>query len=181
MHTIPVAPLTAGFIPMFIGRLFSAPKTALAPGSHAPDFTLPSQEGRLVRLADFRGQWLVLYFYPKDQTPGCTIEAQKFEFDHSKYRQRNAAIVGVSVDTVASHQKFCRRQGLNFDLLADEGGKVSGLYGALVNLGVAKFAARHTFLIDPEGKIARIYRGVSVGRHSAELLADLDLLQKKIA
>jgi peroxiredoxin Q/BCP len=159
-------------------RLLSSARAATpAPGSMAPDFTLPSQEGGLVSLADYRGKWVVLYFYPKDQTPGCTREAHNFQTDQSKYDQRNAVVLGVSLDSVDSHQKFCAKEALHFKLLADRDGKVSKHYGSLTNLGVAKFAARHTFLIDPAGKVARTYTEVNPARHSEDVLAALDQLQ----
>ncbi|MGA9507491.1 MAG: peroxiredoxin [Candidatus Sulfotelmatobacter sp.] len=161
-------------------RLFSGAR-AIPPtaGDTAPDFTLPSQEGAAVSLKDFRGRWVVLYFYPKDQTPGCTREAHNFQVDQPKYDQRNTVIVGVSVDNVDSHKKFCAKEGLNFKLLADRNGTVSKAYGSLTNLGVTKFAARHTFLIDPDGKVAKTYTSVDPGRHSGEILAALDQFQKK--
>jgi peroxiredoxin Q/BCP len=163
-----------------VPRLFSGSRAAApAAGSTAPDFTLRSQEGNSVSLKDYRGKWVVLYFYPKDQTPGCTREAHNFQADQSKYNQRQAAILGVSVDSVDSHKKFCTKEGLNFKLLADTDGNVSREYGSLTNLGVAKFAARHTFLIDPDGKVARAYTSVDPGRHSEEVLAALDQLQKR--
>jgi len=160
-----------------VPRLFSGSRPP-APGAAAPDFTLSSQEGASVSLKDYRGKWVVLYFYPKDQTPGCTREARNFQVDQSKYEQRHAAVLGVSVDSVESHKKFCAKEGLNFKLLADQDGRVSREYGSLTNLGVAKFASRHTFLIDPMGKVARTYISVDPGRHSEEVLAALDQLQK---
>src|SRR5215467_12255580 len=147
-------------------------------GSNAPDFTLPSQEGSSVSLKEYRGKWVVLYFYPKDQTPGCSREAHNFQVDQPKYAERNAVVLGVSVDSVDSHKKFCAKEGLNFKLLSDTDTKVSGEYGSLVNLLVAKFSSRHTFIIDPQGRIARVYTSVSPGKHSAEVLAALDELQK---
>lgn len=148
-----------------------------AVGSAAPSFTLSSQEGTPVRLSDYQGKWVVLYFYPKDQTPGCTREAHNFQADQPKYAERNAVVLGVSVDSVDSHKKFCAKEGLNFKLLADTGGKVTSAYGSLTNLGFVKFAARHSFLIDPEGKIAKVYPSVDPVKHSAEVLAQLDELQ----
>jgi len=150
-----------------------------AEGASAPDFTLPSQEGTPVSLKDYRGKWVVLYFYPKDQTPGCSREAHNFQADQPKYAQRDAVVLGVSLDSVESHKKFCTKEGLNFKLLADSDGKVSQAYGSLKNLGVIKFAARHTFLIDPTGKIATAYTSVDPARHSAQVLAALDQLQKQ--
>ena len=163
-----------------VPRLLSGSRTAPpGAGSTAPEFTLPSQESASVSLKAYRGSWVVLYFYPKDQTPGCTREARNFQVDQSKYAERHAVVLGVSVDSVDSHKKFCAKEGLNFKLLADSDGKVSGAYGSLTNLGVVKFAARHTFLIDPGGKVAKAYISVDPGRHSQEVLAALDQLQKQ--
>src|SRR6204780_71604 len=147
-------------------------------GSAAPDFTLPSQDRGSVSLKDYRGSWVVLYFYPKDQTPGCTREAPDFQVDQSKYAERHAVVLGVSVDSVDSHKKFCAREGLNFKLLADSEGKVSQSYGSLTNLTVVKFAKRNTFLIDPAGKVAKTYTSVDPSKHSEEVLAALDQMQK---
>jgi thioredoxin-dependent peroxiredoxin len=165
---------------LLVPRLLSRSATP-ATGGLAPDFTLPSQEGSLVSLKDYRGKWVVLYFYPKDETSGCTREAQNFQADQAKYAQRNAVILGVSVDSVDSHKKFCAKEGLNFKLLADTGHKVSDSYGSLTNLGVVKFSARHTFLIDPEGKIAKVYTSVNPSHHNEEVLGELDALQKAAA
>ncbi len=163
-----------------VPRLFSGSgRAAPGLGSIAPDFTLPSQDSPSVSLKDYRGSWVVLYFYPKDQTPGCTREAHNFQADEAKYAERHAIVLGVSVDSVDSHKKFCAKEGLNFKLLADRDGKVSGAYGSLTNLGVVKFAARHTFLIDPGGKVARAYTSVDPARHSGDVLAALDQLQKQ--
>jgi len=163
---------------LLVPRLFSASGAAPGPGSAAPEFTLASQEGSSVDLKDYRGSWVVLYFYPKDQTPGCTREAHNFQVDQSKYAARHAVVLGVSVDSVDSHKKFCAKEGLNFKLLADSDGNVSKAYGSLTDLWVAKFAARHTFLIDPSGKVAKAYTSVDPARHSEEVLAALDQLQR---
>src|SRR5436309_9263808 len=148
-------------------------------GSAAPDFTLPSQEGSSVTLKDYRGKWVVLYFYPKDQTPGCSREAHNFQMDQPKYAEHNAVVLGVSLDSIDSHKKFCAKEGLNFKLLADADHKVTDSYGSLTNLGLVKFAARHTFLIDPSGKIAKAYTSVDPAKHSGEVLEELDQLQNK--
>jgi peroxiredoxin Q/BCP len=132
-------------------------------------------------LKDYRGKWVVLYFYPKDETPGCTREAHNFQRDQAHYAQNHAVVLGVSVDSVDSHKKFCAKEGLNFKLLADTSGEVTKEYGSLTNMGVVKFAARHTFVIDPAGKIARVYTKVDPVRHSDEVLAALDQLQKRPA
>ena len=162
-----------------IPRLLSGSQAAPSAGSIAPDFTLASQEGAPVSLKDCRGSWVVLYFYLKDQTPGCTREAHNFQADRAKYAERHAMVLGVSVDSVDSHKKFCAKEGLNFKLLADRDGKVSGAYGSLTNLGVVKFAKRNTFLIGPSGMIAKAFTSVDPARHSEEVLAELDRLQKR--
>jgi len=162
---------------ILVPRLLSR-SAAPAEGSTAPDFTLTSQEGSSVTLRDYRGKWVVLYFYPKDQTPGCTREAHNFQVDQPKYAERNAVVLGVSVDSIDSHKKFCAKEGLNFKLLADTDHKVSDAYGSLTNLGLVKFAARHTFLIDPNGKVAKTYTSVDPLKHSVEVLAELDVLEK---
>lgn len=142
-------------------------------GEQAPEFVLSSQEGSPVRLSDFRGRWVVLYFYPKDDTPGCTMEAHHFERDLSRYEQLNTIVIGISLDSVASHQRFCAKQGLTLKLLSDSGKKVAAQYGSLRNIIGFKVAARNTFLIDPGGKIARVWIGVEVLHHSEEILAAL--------
>jgi peroxiredoxin Q/BCP len=163
---------------LFVPRLLSrSPMPAV--GSAAPDFTLPSQEGSSVSLKDYRGKWVVLYFYPKDQTPGCTREAHNFQVDSAKYAQRDAVVLGVSADNVDSHKRFCAKEGLNFKLLADTDHKVTEAYGSLTNMGVVKFAARHTFIIDPTGKIAQVYSSVDPVKHSSEVLAELDQLHER--
>jgi peroxiredoxin Q/BCP len=163
---------------LMVPRLLSRSATP-AEGTLAPDFALPSQDGSTVSLKDYRGKWLVLYFYPKDQTAGCTREAHNFEADQPKFAERNTVVLGVSVDDIDSHKKFCAKEGLNFKLLADTDRKVSEAYGSLTNLGVVKFAARHTFVIDPSGKIAKVYTSVNPASHSGEVLAQLDQLQKR--
>jgi peroxiredoxin Q/BCP len=146
-------------------------------GQAAPDFTLPSQDGSKISLHDFKGKWVVLYFYPKDGTAGCTIEAHNFQRDIARYEHEHAVIVGVSVDSTGSHQEFCAQQGLTFKLLADTEKAVSRQYGSLMNILGYKIASRNTFLVNPEGKIAKVWTGVNPGRHSAEVLAALTLLQ----
>jgi len=144
-------------------------------GQKAPPVTLPSQDGSTVSLSDFHGKWVVLYFYPKDNTPGCTIEAHNFQRDLSKYEEKNAVIVGVSVDSAESHKDFCTKQSLTFKLLADAGKKVVAEYGSLRDNGMAQ---RNTFLIDSQGKIAKVWIGVKPPEHSDEVLATLGELQK---
>jgi peroxiredoxin Q/BCP len=152
--------------------------TTPAVGTAAPDFTLSSQEGKQVSLKDFHGKWVVLYFYPKDMTTGCTIEAHNFQRDEAEYAKRGIVILGVSVDSVDSHKQFCAKEGLNFKLLADTDKKVSESYGSLMNMGVVKIASRHTFIIDPEGKIVKVYTSVDPNKHSAEVLAAFDEMHK---
>jgi peroxiredoxin Q/BCP len=151
---------------------------APAVGSAAPEFTLNSQEGTPVSLKDYRGEWVVLYFYPKDFTSGCTIEAHNFQRDQPLYQQKKVVVLGVSVDSADSHKQFCAKEGLNFKLLADTDHTVSSAYGSLTNLGLVKFAARHTFIINPEGKIAKVFTEVNPNKHSEEVLSALTELQK---
>jgi peroxiredoxin Q/BCP len=150
---------------------------APAIGSPAPDFTLNSLESKRVSLHDFKGKWVVLYFYPKDFTSGCTIEAHNFQRDLAQYDQKNAVILGVSVQNEDSHQKFCTKEGLNFKLLADTKTEVSAMYDSVMNFGVAKLSARHTFLIDPNGVVRKVYLDVKPQQHSEEVLAALTELE----
>jgi thioredoxin-dependent peroxiredoxin len=152
--------------------------SAPAVGSTAPEFTLPSQEGTPVSLKDYRGKWVVLYFYPKDFTSGCTIEAHNFQRDQAQYQQKGVVVLGVSVDTADSHKQFCTKEGLNFKLLADTDHKVSGAYGSLMNFGATQVAARHTFIINPEGKVVKVFTEVNPNKHSEEVLAALGELKK---
>lgn len=148
-------------------------------GQQAPNFTLPSQDGSQISLDSFRGKWVVLYFYPKDMTTGCTIEAHNFQRDQEKFTKDNAVIVGVSVDTPDSHKQFCTKENLTFRLLADPDKKVVKEYGSLTNYGVAQFAARNTFLIDPSGKIVKVWTKVDPQKHSEEVLAELATVEQK--
>ena len=161
-----------------VGLAFSLAHAGEMPqvGQKAPGVTLPSQDGSEVSLKDFRGKWVVLYFYPKDNTPGCTIEAHNFQRDLSKYQEKNAVILGVSVDSSESHQDFCTKQSLTFKLLADTEKKVVAEYGSLSDKG---YASRNTFLIDPNGKIAKVWTGVKPQEHSDEILAALSELEKQ--
>lgn len=147
-------------------------------GNSAPEFTLPSQEGTPISLKGYRGKWVVLYFYPKDFTSGCTIEAHNFQRDQLQYQKKGAVVLGVSVQSADSHKQFCTKEGLNFKLLADTDHKVSSAYGSLTNLGLVKFASRHTFIINPEGKVAKVFTEVDPNKHSEEVLAALAELQK---
>jgi peroxiredoxin Q/BCP len=164
------------FIPALV--IASAAQAAsLAVGQPAPGFTLPDQQGLAHSLSEWRGKWLVLYFYPKDDTPGCTTEACAFRDDWATLQSLGAQVVGVSVDSSDSHAKFAEKYHLPFPLLADPKGEVAYKYGAVLNLAVVKFAKRHTFLIDPQGKLAKIYRDVKASEHSDQIIADLKALQ----
>ena len=118
-----------------------------AVGAAAPGFNLTTNEGKQVSLGDFKGKWVVLYFYPKDFTSGCTLEARNFQRDLAKYDAANAVILGVSVDTAESHKNFCAKEGLNFKLLSDSDAKVSEQYGSVMEYNGAKLSARNTFII----------------------------------
>lgn len=142
-------------------------------GDIAPAFRLTDQNGEIKKLSDFSGQWVVLYFYPKDDTPGCTKEACAFRDDLASLEKLGAKVVGISVDDSDSHAKFAAKYHLPFPLLADEDGKVAESYGALANLFVVKIAKRYTFLIDPKGKISKVYLSVDTSRHSQEIVDDL--------
>lgn len=142
----------------------------------APEFTLLGNDGegeiQEFSLQNYRGQWVVLYFYPQDFTPGCTLEARRFQQDLPKYLERNVQVLGVSVDDVDSHEAFCDAEGLKFPLLADSTGDVSKQYGSYLT----GYSLRHTYLIDPEGILRKIYLGVNPAIHSQEVLTDLDSL-----
>jgi peroxiredoxin Q/BCP len=144
----------------------------------APDFQLKSDQGTETSLKDFRGKWVVLYFYPKDFTSGCTLEAQNFQRDLAKYEAKNAAIVGVSVDTAESHKEFCTKEKLAYRLLSDPDAKVSQAYNSVMEYKGATLSARNTFLIDPQGRLVRVFAPVKPAGHSDEVLAALDELQK---
>jgi thioredoxin-dependent peroxiredoxin len=159
-------------------RAVHAGDKAPAVGSTAPDFTLNSQENKPVSLHDFKGKWVVLYFYPKDFTSGCTVEAHNFQRDQAQYEAKNAAIIGVSMQDPDSHQKFCTKEGLTFKLLADTDSHVSSEYDSVMNMGVAKLSARHTFLVDPNGVVQKVWLDVKPEKHSEEVLAALNVLQK---
>jgi len=148
-------------------------------GEAAPDFNLLDQDGESHQLKDFAGKWLVLYFYPKDDTPGCTQEACAFRDDLSKLTKLGAQVVGISVDDGASHAEFAKKYHLPFPLLADSNGEVAAKYGALMDLFVFKIAKRYTFLIDPQGKVAKVYLKVETSRHSTEIIEDLKQLSTK--
>ena len=149
-----------------------------AAGTPAPDFSLTTGDGSQVSLKDYRGKWVILYFYPKDMTSGCTLEAKNFQRDLAKYDQTGAVILGVSVDTAQSHKDFCTKEGLTFKLLADPDGKWGTQYGSTIEYQGTKMAARNTFLINPKGEIAKVYMGVKPAEHSDQVLKDLAELKK---
>ncbi|MFA6314718.1 MAG: peroxiredoxin [Sterolibacterium sp.] len=167
--------LLASLLSPLLGHAAPLPAT----GSVAPEFSLPDQNGKTWRLADLRGRWVVLYFYPKDDTPGCTEEACQFRDDLAALQALDAQILGVSVDDSASHAAFAKKHSLQFPLLADADGRVADAYGALTDWKLLKLAKRYTFLIDPQGRLAKVYLKVDTSRHSAEIIADLKLLKRK--
>ncbi len=145
-------------------------------GATAPNFTLPSQEDKPISLTDYKGKWVVLYFYPKDQTTGCTIEAHNFQRDMEKYNALNAVVLGVSLDTVESHKTWCSKDTFSFKLLADPDHKVIDAYGVPVKAyGDIKYAARQTFLISPDGKVVKVWGKVDADLqgHSTDVLATI--------
>ncbi len=164
---------------LILAALFAvaADQAPPAAGNPAPAFSLPNQEGAQVSLDQFKGKWIVLYFYPKDFTSGCTIEAHNFQRDLDKYTQKNAVILGVSVDTVDSHKSFCTKEALNFKLLADSKHEVVEKYGSVMVYSGMTLAERNTFLIDPTGVIKKVYLKVNPNKHSEEILADLQQFQ----
>lgn len=161
--------LTWGIVPAAIALGGSQPPI----NQPAPEFSLPTNTGdSAIALSDYRGQWVALYFYPQDFTPGCTLEARRFQQDLPKYQVRNTQVLGVSVDTVDSHREFCDSEGLKFPLLADTDGAVSKAYGSYLT----GMSLRHTYLIDPKGILRKIFLGVRPAIHSTEVLAQLDEL-----
>ena len=167
------------FLTLALAAIFAAAADQSLPaaGNAAPAFSLPNQEGAQVSLDQFKGKWVVLYFYPKDFTSGCTVEAHNFQRDLDKYTQKNAVILGVSVDDVNSHKSFCTKEGLNFKLLADPSHAVTQKYGSIMEYNGMTLAARNTFLIDPTGVIKKVYTKVDPQGHSTEVLADLQQLE----
>jgi peroxiredoxin Q/BCP len=151
---------------------------APAVGSAAPDFTSVSQEGTPISLHDFKGKWVVLYFYPRDMTQGCTIEAHNFQRDLAQYQQKNAVIMGVSVDSVDMHKEFCTKESLTFKLVSDTSHDVTSKYGSLTEMKGTTIAARNTYLIDPQGVIRKVWMKVNPNPHSEEVLAAIAEMQK---
>lgn len=152
---------------------------APAAGAKAPDFTLPAQDGKPVSLRAYRGQWVVLYFYPKDFTGGCTLEARGFQKNLTRFEDAKAVVLGVSVDSAESHKDFCAKEGLSFKLLSDAKAEVSRAYGSLMS--DRGLSARNTFLISPKGTIAKVFLKVNPEGHAEEVLSALAALKKKKA
>jgi thioredoxin-dependent peroxiredoxin len=171
--------ITLGFALLFTMAAIVAFAGLPGIGTNAPQFALKSQDGVEVKLSDFKAKWIVLYFYPKDFTSGCTLEAHNFQRDLAGYEKLGAIIIGISVDSASSHKDFCAKEGLNFKLLADTEHKVSGLYGSLGEYQGNAIALRNTFIIDPNGKIAKVFEAVKPAAHSEEVLAALEQLQRR--
>jgi len=164
---------------LLVPLIAHAEDTVPAVGAAAPDFTLNSQEGKPISLKKLHGRWVVLYFYPKDFTKGCTIEAHNFQEDLSKFKKKKVAILGVSVQTPDSHKSFCEKEHLNFKLLADVDHSVSSLYGSTMDHNGEVLSARNTFIIGPDGVILKEFIKVDPLKHSQEVLDALAELQKK--
>ena len=148
-------------------------------GKPAPDFKLQDQSSKWHQLNQYKGKWVVLYFYPKDNSPGCTQEANQFKSLYPQFIKNNAVVLGVSLDDVKSHQKFSEKLGLNFPILADEDHKLAEQFGIVRNLGITKIAKRETFLIDPQGIVTYHYTSVNTQTHAGQVLADIQKFSKK--
>jgi peroxiredoxin Q/BCP len=175
------------FAAALCGSLLMAPMAfaadTLTAGAAAPNFTLPSQENKPVSLSDYKGKWVVLYFYPKDQTSGCSKEAHNFQNDLPKYEALHAVVLGVSLDTVESHKTWCTKDGFSFKMLADPEHKAVDAYGVPVKTfqtkdGPMTIAMRDTFLISPEGKIVKTWEVKDIDGHSADVLATIEAAKK---
>jgi peroxiredoxin Q/BCP len=164
-------------IALLLWRITASAKRNLPKvGDAAPAFSLSDQTGKSRALDEFRGKWLVLYFYPRDDTPGCTEQAARYRDAMRELEALGAVVCGVSVDDSESHAAFARKFNLPFALLADRKGEVAARFGSLLNLGVVKFARRNTFLIDPDGKVVKVYVGVNPALNTQEVTADLKKL-----
>jgi thioredoxin-dependent peroxiredoxin len=162
----------------FMGyRAYSQPGKILTTGTKAPDFNLPNAKGELVSLASFKGSWIVLYFYPRDDSPVCTKQACAFRDDMHKLEKLGAKVVGVSIDDRKSHADFAEKYSLPFPLLSDKDGLVASQYGALTNLGIMKMAKRYTFLIDNNGVLQKTYLSIDTSKHSQQIIDDLTAMQ----
>lgn len=166
-------------VALLLWRVLAAGRAAIAAGGRLlPDFSLPDQHGALRTAAEFRGRWLVLYFYPRDNTPGCTRQALCFRDATPEFVAAGAAVCGVSVDDSGQHAAFARQYALTHVLLADRDGGLARQLGSLLDLGLIRFARRNTFLVDPQGRVAKVYVGVNPLRNAAEVLADLKVLKR---
>lgn len=148
-------------------------------GQSAPDFKLQDQSGKWHTLNQYKGKWIVLYFYPKDDTAGCTQEANQFKSLYPQFLKSNAVVLGVSLDDVSSHQKFSQKLGLPFPILADEKGELAGKFSIVRNFGITKIAKRESFLINPQGAIMYHYSSVNTQTHADQVLKDLKMAQNK--
>jgi peroxiredoxin Q/BCP len=162
---------------LYLFRLNVLAQPSLNAGDDAPVFSLSDSQGIQVSLSDYKGKWVILYFYPKDDTPGCTTEACHFRDDFKVLESLGAKVIGVSVDDSFSHKKFAEKYNLPFPLLSDTSGGVASRYGALNNFLFIKLAKRYTYLINPQGKIAKIYLNVDTSKHSQEIIEDLKTLK----
>lgn len=171
--------LSAGVATLALALPFTALAADMPPvGTAAPAFTLPSQDGSSISLDSFKGKWVVLYFYPKDQTSGCSLEAHNFQRDLPKYEAANAVVLGVSLDTVDSHKQWCTKDSFTFKMLADPNHKVVDEYGVpLMNHEGSSYASRDTFLISPDGKIMKMWQVKDIQGHSAEVLSTLQSMK----
>ena len=165
--------LAAALLAVTASVFAQAPATAPAEGTAAPDFKLQDQKGEWQTLKQYKGKWVVLYFYPKDETPGCTTQACELRDNIFAFRKENAVILGVSVDDVASHEKFAKEHSLPFDILADPKHEASEKYGVLTTFGTTQLASRQTFLISPDGKIVKHWAKVDPKGHSDMVLAEI--------
>jgi peroxiredoxin Q/BCP len=161
------------------GATFADEPAGPEDGQPAPEFRLQDQNGKWHTLHDYHGKWVVLYFYPKDDTPGCTTEVCTFRDDVAKLHRQNAEVLGVSLDDVASHEKFAAKYHVPFPLLSDSTQATAKAYGVLTTHLTFTYARRETFLIDPQGKVARHYKDVDPKANSGQVLADLATLKKK--
>jgi len=167
-------PLLGPFLMMLF---FTAQAEDLKPGDPAPAFELRDQHGKMHHLSDYQGQWLLVYFYPKDDTPGCTREACEFRDDFVILQGMDVSLLGISLDDVKSHKEFSEKYHLPFPLLSDSAGEIARAYGSLWKLGPIRFARRHTFIIDPQGRIAKVYRSVAPKTHSDTVIQDMENLR----
>lgn len=147
-------------------------------GKAAPAFKLQDQNSKWHSLSQYKGKWMVLYFYPKDNSPGCTQEANQFKALYPQFLKSNAVVLGVSLDDVKSHQKFSEKLGLPFPILADNNHQLADQFGIVRNLGMTKIAKRESFLIDPKGTIVYHYNSVNTQSHAAQVLADIQKFSK---